>query len=265
MQFIQQNAWASILATIVVAWLTNWIGLMLLEPVIRRAVRHLHETNETDIKKRQDTLLSLLHAVFKVTVWTIASFLILDKLGLNIATIMASAGVIGVALGFGAQSVIKDFLSGVFIILENQYRVGDVIEIDTASGTVEELTIRSTVLRDREGNAHFIPNGTITHVINKTLDFSKINLTIKVKPDTDLDQLAQLINEIGAELADDKPWKRKITKAPHFDTLGDFTETSLSITIAGTTLPSEQWAVTNELRKRLLAAFRKHKIDLAAS
>ena len=180
----------------------------------------------------------------------------------------AGAGVgwgtlLGVAIGFGAQSLIKDFLSGIFIIVENQYRVGDIVDIQGAAGTVERVTIRSTVIRDASGNVHFLPNGEVLHVINKTMGFSKVNFTLTVDPDTDIDKLSTIIDEVGLKLSEDEKWKEKILEAPHFLNIGTFNDIALEVTIIGKTNPSQQWSVTGEMRRRLLKAFAKHKIELA--
>ena len=170
---------------------------------------------------------------------------------------------IGVAIGFGAQSLIKDFLSGIFIIVENQYRVGDIVDIEGAAGTVERVTIRSTVLRDTSGNVHFMPNGEVLHVINKTMGYSRVNFSLTVDPDTDVDRLVEIIDEVGVKLSEDENWKDKILEAPHFLNIGTFSDVALEVTITGKTTPSQQWSVTGEMRRRLLKAFAKHHIVLA--
>jgi moderate conductance mechanosensitive channel len=264
MTWLDNNLWASILFTITIAYLITVIGELLISPIVHRAVGRLRsDTSHEDVKKRQDTLIALFHVLLRVVVWLTTIFIILKQLRIDLTTLIASAGVLGFAIGFGAQSLIKDFLSGLFIILESQYRVGDVVSLDGASGTVEQITIRSTIFRDIDGNVHFVPNGSITRVINKTLGFSKINLTIEVKSDTDIDRLANAINEVGKKMAEDEAWKDAIMQAPSFMSISNFTDSALEIKITGKTLPSRQWDVTNELRRRLLSAFKKHKIELA--
>jgi small conductance mechanosensitive channel len=184
-------------------------------------------------------------------------------MGINLAPLLAGASVLGVALGFGAQSIIKDLLSGLFIIIENQYRVGDVVDIEGAVGSVEQITIRSTVIRDGDGNVHYLPNGTVSHVINKTMGYSKVNFAIAVTADTNIDSLSEIINEVGEKLAGEKAWKDKVLEPPHFLNIGNFTDTVLEARIIGKTKPSQQWAVTGELRRRLLTAFTKHDIRFA--
>jgi small-conductance mechanosensitive channel len=201
-------------------------------------------------------------AILRVLVWLVAGFSIIRLIfpKLDLTPILASASVLGVAIGFGAQTVIKDFLSGLFIILENQYRVGDVVEIDGAIGTVEQISLRSTIVRDNDGSVHYIPNGSIAHAINKTMGFAKINLAIEVASSTDVDALAKAINEVGDKLAKEEKWKARIMDPPHFLGIDAFNTSTLEVKIVGKTQPSSQWSVTGELRKRLVAAFKKEGI-----
>lgn len=256
--------WLTILSIVVVSFLVGRFGDMVISLFIRRFVGRLHtDLTDDDATKRQDTLISLLQTLLKVVVWTVALFMLLRIFGIDLAPLLAGASVLGVALGFGAQSVIKDFLSGLFIILENQYRVGDVVDLEGSAGTVEHITVRSTVIRDADGNVHYIPNGNIMRVINKTMGFSTINLTIAVKPSTNIDRLAEIINNIGETMLEDPAWKDKLLEAPRFLSIGNFSDTALEVKITGKTQPSKQWGVTGELRRRLLSALKKHKIELA--
>ena len=253
-----------ILLVLLAAFLANRFGEMVVAMLINRTIGRLHtDLSDEDVHKRRNTLISMFSAVLRVMVWLIAGFTILRRLGIDLTPLLAGASVMGVAIGFGAQSMIKDFLAGLFIILENQYRVGDVVDLEGSAGTVEQITIRSTTVRDTDGNVHYIPNGTIARVINKTMGFSKANLTITVAPDTNVDKLANLINEVGEKMSKEEKWKSKIIEAPHFVSIGNFTDTTLEIKITAKTRPSAQWGITGELRRRLLASLKKHDIDLA--
>jgi small conductance mechanosensitive channel len=257
----------SIIAIILFAWAGRHFGGLVITQIVRRLVRstHFNPLSPEDVTKRRDTLSSLFTVIWKVILVVVASCLIFQQLfpKVDLGPLFASAGLIGVAIGFGAQSLIKDFLSGVFIIVENQYRVGDIVDIQGAAGTVERVTIRSTVIRDASGNVHFLPNGEVLHVINKTMGFSKVNFTLTVDPDTDIDKLSNIIDEVGLKLSEDEKWKEKILEAPHFLNIGTFSDLALEVTITGKTNPSQQWSVTGEMRRRLLKAFAKHKIELA--
>lgn len=253
---------------LLIAWssyhLVNYIVERMVKKVIHRG--RYGKMTEVDIQKRQTTLIGLIATLFRLIIVVATTMFVIKSLFPNVsyAPIFASAGIIGVALGFGAQSLVKDFITGVFIITENQYRVGDIVDIEGAAGTVEHVGIRSTVIRDVEGNVHYLPNGMIAHVINKTMGFSKVNFTISVKPDTDVDRLTDIINETGEKLAADTKWKDKVTEAPHFVNISGFTRLGMDVLVSGTTTPADQWGVTGELRRRLLVAFNKHKIELAS-
>lgn len=256
----------AVLLILGVSWLLLYFGGKVIKRVIRKVIRnsHFHIISAEDARKRQDTLIGLFRTIWKIMVIIVTFFLLFTEIfpDINLIPIFASAGIIGVAVGFGAQSIIKDFITGAFIIMENQYRVGDVVDIEGAAGTVERISVRSTVVRDTDGNVHFIPNGSVVHVINKTMGYSRVNLTISVTPDTDIDQLAVVIDQVGTEIIEDEKWKKKIIEPPHFLSIGSFSDTSLEIKVTAKTQPNSQWEVTGELRRRLLKAFTKHEIEL---
>lgn len=257
----------AIVATLAFAWLGRHFGGLIIAQIVRHLVRSTpyNPLSAEDVTKRRNTLNSLFTVIWKVILVVVAGCIIFQQLfpKIDLTPFFASAGLLGVAIGFGAQSLIKDFLSGVFIIVENQYRVGDIVDIQGAAGTVERVTIRSTVLRDASGNVHFLPNGEVLHVINKTMGFSKVNFSLVVDPETDVDELAAVIDEVGLKLSEDEKWKDKVLEAPHFLNIGAFSDIALEVTITGKTHPSQQWSVTGEMRRRLLKAFAKHKIELA--
>ena len=251
---------------ILLALLFYAVGSAVLRYLVKHAVERTRQRtwHRKDVEKRQRTLVGLFINLWRVLVVAGAAFGILTVLfgTINLAPLFASAGIIGVAVGFGSQSLVKDFLSGIFIISENQYRVGDIIDIDGNSGTVERIGTRSTVIRDADGNVHYFPNGTIQHVINKTMGYSMARFSIGVHPSTDLDEVIELINETGKKLAAEEKWKNKIINPPAFESLAEFTQATVSIVVSGKTQPSDQWSVTAEMRRRLLVAFEKKKIEL---
>jgi len=251
--------------TIIVAIILLVVGDKVVDRLTRRLIYRTHRTmHRKDIEKRQNTLAGLMTALWRILVISIAVYTIITKLipDVSLQPLFASAGVIGVAIGFGSQSLVKDFLSGLFIISENQYRVGDVIEIDGFAGTVERIGSRSTVIRDVDGNVHYFPNGIIQHVINKTMGYSMARFTLLIAPEENLDQVIEIINTTGKELAAEDDWKAKIIEAPSYATMTDFTATAITIIVSGKTQPSDQWSVTAEMRRRILAEFDRHHIDL---
>ena len=257
--------------TVLILLLLGAVALYTFTPqIVTWLVAHMFLTpyqrtlHKKDLEKRQKTLSDLLVNLIRIiVVFVTLYFLLIQVVPIETLTpLFASAGIFGVALAFGAQSLIKDFLSGVFIISENQYRVGDVIEIEGFGGTVEKIGVCSTVLRDVDGNVHYFPNGMVQHVINKTLGYSMARFTVAIAPDTDIDAVAKIINEEGLELAKQEKWKNKILEAPQYVMMGDFTSNAVNLIVSGKTQPSDQWAVTAEMRQRLLERFEKDGIVL---
>lgn len=257
---------ASIFLILVITVLFATVGTMAVRYIVKKSVEKRREKSwhPKDIEKRQRTLVVLFANVWKTAVITIAILLITGKLspGLDFAPLFAGAGIFGVALGFGAQSLVKDFLSGIFIISENQYRVGDIVDIEGAAGTVERIGSRSTVLRDVDGNVHYLPNGMVQHVINKTMGYSMARFIIDLNPSSDMEKVIKLIDKTGEKLAREEKWQSKIIEAPSFVSVGAFTSTSVAVLISGKTQPSDQWAVTSEMRRRLLVELEKNNIKL---
>jgi small conductance mechanosensitive channel len=260
----------SIIVGAIIYKLAPIFAKMLVAILIRARGSRKIKTSER--RKRLKTLSAMFATVIKVVVVLTVLFTILGDMNVNLVPLFASAGVAGVALGFGAQNIIKDLLAGFFVILENQYRVGDFIDVSgigipqtdgpiANGGTVEKITLRSTVLRDRLGNKHFIPNGAIVQVVNKTMGFSKVHFVFGVASDTDMDKLIEVINEVGHEMMGETKWKDKIIDPPHFSEVGKIGADGFNITVNGTTEPADQWDVSSEFRKRLLAKMQHHEIN----
>ncbi len=233
-----------------------------LPPLVHRTlVKTRGETKEA-IKKRTDTLFSVFLGAGRLFIIIVVIFMILSELDVPIAPALAGFGIAGLAIGFGAQYLIKDLIAGTFILLENQYRVGDWVMVADISGLVEEVHLRKTVLRDFDGTVHHVPNGEIRVASNYTRKFSRINLNISVAYDTDLDHAMNVINRVGDELAADEHWGKLIKGAPHalrVDNLGD---SGIDIKIVGNVNPMQQWAVMGELRLRLKKAFDAEGIEI---
>ncbi len=230
-----------------------------IKPVVMQKAK---DQPEEEIKKRVDTLSGVFVGVTEVVIIFMASFMLLSELGLNIAPLLAGVGVIGLAIGFGAQSLIKDILNGLFIIMENQYRIGDVIKIADVSGQVEDMSLRRTVVRDMDGIVHSVPNGEIRVASNYTREYSRVNLNISVAYDENLDHVIAVINKVGKELAEDPAWSPRIIKPPQFLRVDNLGDSGIDINIVGETRPMEQWNVTGELRKRLKLAFDLEGIEI---
>jgi small conductance mechanosensitive channel len=255
-----------IIVVLLVTVVIYYIGSLATNYIVKKAVYTTRRRgwHQKDIEKRQKTLVALFRNLWRALVIATGALFVFHRLfpEVSLAPLFASAGIIGIALGFGAQSLVKDFISGMFIISENQYRVGDIIDIDGASGTVERIGARSTVLRDADGNVHYFPNGMVQHVINKTMTYSMARFTIVIPPSSDLEKVIDIINTTGKKLAKETKWDSKVIDPPAFDSVVDFTTSGITLSIAGKTQPSDQWAVSSEMRRRLLTAFEETDIAL---
>jgi small-conductance mechanosensitive channel len=229
--------------------------------VVRTLSRRPEET-EDEVKKRSDTLSKVLVGTSQVFIVFVAIFMILSELEIDIAPILAGAGVVGIAIGFGAQSLVKDLVAGFFIIIENQYRVGDVVKIADASGIVESINLRRTVLRDLDGIVHIVPNGEIRVADNYTKEWSRVNLNISVAYGEDLDHVMEVINKVGRELAEDPDWKEAVITAPTAWRVDNFGDSGIEIKIVGDTQPMRRWEVMGQLRLRLKREFDKEGIEI---
>jgi small conductance mechanosensitive channel len=222
----------------------------------------MKEQPEEETQKRVATLSSVLVASGTVIIAIIAIFTILPEFGVNIAAALAGLGIAGLAISFGAQTLIRDIIAGIFILLEDQYRVGDVVNIAGIGGLVEQIGLRRTVLRDLDGVVHSVPNGEIKTASNVTKGFSRVNLNISVAYGENLDHVIEIINKVCQEMAEDPKWKADfitIPKVLRVDKLGD---SGIDIKILGDTKASRQWDIMGELRLRLKKTFDKEGIEI---
>jgi moderate conductance mechanosensitive channel len=180
----------------------------------------------------------------------------------DIGPAIAGLGIVGIAVGFGAQTLIRDWLAGIFVVLENQYNQGDVVRIAGVQGVVEDFSLRRTMLRDLDGTVHTVPNGQITVASNLTRVWARVNVDIPVAYDTDLDLATRLIDDVGAQLHADPEWTSRLLEAPSVVRVGHFGDTGVSLKVLGQVPAAEQWAVAGELRKRILAAFAERGIRI---
>ena len=245
-----------ILLILALAFVADLVLRFVVPRVIRPTVaRQMKGKPEEEIRQRSHTLVAVLRGSgrFVLVVW--ALFTILPELGVNITPMLASVGIAGIALGFGAQSLVKDVLTGLFILVENQYSKGDVVTVAGISGQVEEVGLRRTVLRDLDGVVHHVPNSQIGVASNLTQEWSRVNLNVSVAYGEDLDRVFEVINRVGRELAADAEFGPLILKAPQVLRVEAFGESGIAIKILGDTEPIRQWEVMGELRRRLIRAF----------
>jgi small-conductance mechanosensitive channel len=241
-----------------------WFGLQKFLPrlVGRVMAKPAKGESKRGTEKRRDTLVGVFRWVGRILIIIIVLLMILSELGVDIGPVLAGFGIAGIAVGFGAQYLVRDIITGVFILWENQYRVGDVARVADVSGLVEEISLRKTVLRDLDGVVHHIPNGEVRVASNYSRHFSRVNLDVSVGYGTDLDHAISVINRVGQELATDERWREKFVTPPQVLGVNNFGDSGIDIKILGDVKPSEQWAIMRELRLRLKKAFDAEDIEI---
>jgi moderate conductance mechanosensitive channel len=220
------------------------------------------ELSAVEVKKRMATLDALGGNVLRFFVVVIAGIMILGALGLDVGPAIAGLGVVGIAVGFGAQSLVRDYLNGALILIENQFSKGDVVSLAGVSGTVEDFSLRRTTLRDLDGVVHTVPNGEIHVASNRTRTWARINQDVTVAFGTDIDAAIRVVEDLGKQMAADPVWKRRILEPPRVERVERIEERGITLKILGTVRASEQWAAGGEFRKLLLEAFAKNGIRL---
>ncbi|HSL77465.1 MAG TPA: mechanosensitive ion channel family protein [Candidatus Limnocylindrales bacterium] len=219
------------------------------------------ELSAVELKKRMDTLDDLGAHVIQFFIVVIAALMILDKLGLDIGPAVAGLGVIGIAVGFGAQTLVRDYLTGALILLENQFSVGDVVRLAGVAGTVEDFNLRRTTVRDIDGAVHTIPNGEIKVASNLTRVWARINQDVTLAYGTDLDRAIEIVDAVGQAMKEDPAWRKSVLEPPRVDRVDALGEQGVTLKILGSVRAPDQWAAAGEYRKRLLAALDANDID----
>tara|TARA_Y100000590_G_scaffold201469_2_gene228940 strand:+ start:26902 stop:27831 length:930 start_codon:yes stop_codon:yes gene_type:complete len=217
---------------------------------------------ESEREKNVTTLVQVLSKAAKLLVIFAAIFMILGELGIDLAPLLLAAGVVGIAVGFGAQNLVRDIFAGIFIILENQYRVGDIVRIAGIGGLVEDINLRRTILRDLDYRQHFIPNGEIRTASNYTKDKSRVNFNIGVAYEEDLDVVIEELNKIGIEMQSDSEWGPLIIDSIKAIRVDNFGDSSIDIRVLGETIPMRQWDVAGEYRLRVKRKFDELGISI---
>lgn len=234
-----------------------------LEAILRRVERSVEKDGVVTVQEqRTRTLVSLLRSVGRVVIWVVTLFMVLGALGLQLGPLLAGAGVIGLAVSFGAQSLVKDVISGLFILLENQFGVGDVVRLEGVSGAVERMTLRVVVLRDTQGVVHIVPNGEIKKVSNLTRSWARVVLDVGVAYREDPDRVMGVMRDEGRKLWEDPAWRPFLLEEAEVPGIETFAESGVTIRMWIKTLPLKQWAVARELRRRLKYRFDQEEIEI---
>jgi small conductance mechanosensitive channel len=222
----------------------------------------VRQKEDPEFHKRTQTLASIIRTISVIAILVVGAMMVLKEFGIDIAPILAAAGIVGLAVGFGAQSLVKDVISGFFILLEDQIRVGDVVEIAGKGGLVEKINLKTTILRDLAGNVHYVPNGHIDVVTNMTKDYSRYVFDIGVAYREDVDEVIEVIKEVDEGLRNDPDFKDDILEPIEVLGLDQFANSAVVIRARTTTKPIKQWRVGREFNRRLKKKFDERNIEI---
>jgi small-conductance mechanosensitive channel len=253
-----------ILVIIAAGALLGWLARQAVRRMQRRMEAAESLTAELNLQ-RATTLTHALHYAIRVVVWTLAFLLILDQIGVNLAPLIAGAGIAGIALGFGAQSVVKDFLSGFFILLENQYSVGDIISVNAderVSGKVEQISLRVTHLRAFDGTLHIIPNGNITMIGNKTKGWARAVVDVGIGYGENVSKVREVLEGLFDELREEPDLQRRIYDGPSVLGVENLGEYEVVVRVVADVRPPYQWDIARELRRRIKERLDERGIEI---
>jgi len=260
--FFQQHFSAKVMHVIVilaVAWMLIVLGRKTIR-VFRSYMRS--RSNSAEEHKRIETLTRVFRHIFTVVITLVSGMLILSEIGISIAPILGAAGVVGIAVGFGAQSLIKDYFNGFFILLENQIRQGDVVEVCDKGGLVEDITMRHVKLRDYEGSVHYIPNGLITTVTNRSRGFAYAVIDVGIAYRESVDAAFEIMREVAQVLRADKDFQQRILEDIEIAGVDKWADSAIILRCRFKTAALEQWGVRREYLRRLKTAFDQHGIEI---
>jgi len=254
-----------IIILIVVTWIVLRMNKVFIKRLRKGMIKRLHKKNDPESQeseKRIETLLRILQSVLRVIILGIFIMILLKKLGVDIGPILAGAGILGLAVGFGAQELVRDYISGFFILLENQIRVGDVAIINGTGGLVENIDLRTTTLRDFSGTTHIFQNGKVNTIANMSMKWSAMTFDIGVAYKENVDEVIKIMKQVGEDLASDEEFKDLLYDKLEVFGVDKFADSAVIIKARIKTQPIQQWAVGREYRKRLKEAFDKHGIEI---
>ena len=245
-----------------IAVLLYWLLLLALGG-LRHAVADEDDTITSELKRRTQTISSVLRSTGLVIIAATASMMILQRLGLDIGPIVAGAGIAGIAIGFGAQALVQDTLSGFFILLEDQFRVGDFIRTGDSNGTVERMSLRCTWLRDIDGTLHVIPNGDIRTVSNRSKNWARVIIDVRIPYDEDIDRAEVLLARLADEIVKEEAYAGIMEGEPSVLSVAELAESWVTLKILLMTSAGQQWAISRDLQKRIVKAFNQEDIHFA--
>jgi len=256
------NGAIQVFIILVIAFILVMVTRRVIPRLIGARIPKIREETPDQLAVRSKTLSQVIVQVVSAIIWIVALVMILSVLGVNIAPLIAGIGVAGLALGFAAQNIVRDYLHGFFIIMEDWYRVGEVAVIQGTGGLVENITLRRTVLRDLNGTLHIFPNSRVEQASNMTRDWSRVNLDVSVAYKENLDNVIHVINEVGQGLRNDATWGKDLITTPEVTRVNNLGDHGVEIKILADTKPIRQWALMGELRKRLKDRFDELGIEI---
>lgn len=251
------------LVNVLIVLAATWMALALLRRGIRRFRAYMQGRSSPEEFKRVGTLCRVFRYIGSVVIWIVAAMLVMNELGISIAPVLATAGVAGIAIGFGAQSLVKDYFAGLFLLLEDQIRQGDVVQIAGIGGLVEEVTLRYVRLRDFEGHVHFVPNGEIKIVTNRTRDFAQAVIEVGIAYREDTDEAFEVIRATGREMRADPAWTARLPDELEIIGVERWADSAVILRARFKVAPPiEQWNVRREFLRRLKKAFDARGIEI---
>ena len=248
--------------TLIIAIVVTWLASFFIRKAWRQADKKAKAPEDIARAKRLKTVLSTLRVAVGIVIWVIAGITIMGQLKISIGPILAGLGVVGVAVGFGAQNLVKDFLAGVFIIVENQLRVGDIVRIEDAMGTVENITLRITQIRGLNGHLYTVPNGEIKMVENMTFKWSRAIVKVGVGYGSDIGKVIKALQKAASDIKDDEEWGRYVMEPPLIKAIDDFAASSLDVSLWIKTHPAQQWDVGRKARRYIKKRFDEAGIEI---
>ena len=265
--FLNEIGWEDLILSsvrILFILIAAWLAVFVIRRLLRQLEQHLHQRYEDheETNKQVDTVMHLVHQAVMIAFWSVVFLIVLREMGFAIGPILASAGVVGLAVGFGAQNLVRDVISGFFFLLENQVRVGDVAVVNGTGGLVEKMNFRTIVLRDLSGAVHVFPNGTITTLSNLTKGWSAHVFDLGVGYGEDPDRVIDVIKRVGAEMYSEDRWKRLMLGEPEVFGVDKFADSAVMIKGRIKTRPIKQWDVGREFLRRIKHAFNREGIEI---
>jgi small conductance mechanosensitive channel len=257
-----------LLVIVVVAWAALRISSASIHRIARTVVEREsasgpgRQLTDGEVRKRYETIDILATRLVRLLILLIAGATVLETFRISVAPAIAGFGIVGIAVGFGAQHLVRDYVNGALILVENQFSKGDVVQIAGVTGAVEDFTLRRTTLRDLDGRVHNVPNSAIVVASNLTRAWARINLDLTVSHEADLDLVARVVERVGREMASDPTWEHRVLEAPRVDRVEAVTDAGVTLKILGTVLAADRWAGAGEVRRRLYLALGEAGIGL---